>query len=105
MRNALHPNFLGILIAGMLLAFPSLLQATHYRAGEISVRQVGDCTESLTVEASVVTYTKASRINVDRDSVLVCWGDGQCERVARVNGPGSPPQGEILENDIKVTRA
>lgn len=102
MRNALHPNLLGSLFVGMLLIVPCLLQATHYRAGEISVRQVGNCTESLTIEASVVTYTKASRINVDRDSVLVCWGDGQCEVVGRVNGPGSPPQGVNLENDTKV---
>lgn len=101
MRNALHPNFLCILFAWVLLSIPNSLQATHYRAGEISIRQVGDCTESLTIEASVVTYTKASRINVDRDSVTVCWGDGQCEKVGRVNGPGVPPQGTLLENDIK----
>lgn len=102
MRNALHPNFLCILVAWVILSIPTFLNATHYRAGEISIQQVGDCTESLTIEASVVTYTKASRLNVDRDSVTVCWGDGQCEEVARVNGPGSPPEGQILENDIKV---
>lgn len=93
-----------LLLITFLIAFAGVtsLFATHYRAGEISIRQVGDCTESLTIEASVVTYTKASRIQVDRDSVTVCWGDGVCERVGRVNGPGNPAQGVILENDTKV---
>ena len=80
------------------------IQATHYRAGEISIEQVGNCANSLTVRATIVTYTKASRIDVDRDSVEICWGDGSgCESVLRVNGPviGGIPKGEILENDTK----
>ncbi|GJM33816.1 MAG: hypothetical protein DHS20C18_28170 [Saprospiraceae bacterium] len=83
-----------------LLSIP-LLQATHNRAGEISVEQEGDCTTSLTVKATIVTYTKASSRPADRDTLTICWGDGICERVARVNGIGSPPQGEPLENDTK----
>ncbi len=77
------------------------LWATHNRAGEISIEQVGDCTESLTIKATIVTYTKASSRPADRDSLTICWGDGQCESVLRANGPGFPPQGEILENDTK----
>ncbi len=75
--------------------------ATHNRAGEITVEQVGDCVQSLTVRATITTYTKASSRPADRDTLTICWGDGTCERVARFNGPGSPPQGEILENDTK----
>ena len=87
-------------LSGLML-FSNQLMATHNRAGEISVRLVGDCKESLMVEATVVTYTKASSFRVDRDSLTICWGDGTCEMVARSNGPGIPPQGELLENDTK----
>lgn len=75
--------------------------ATHNRAGEISIEQVGDCVTSLTVQATIVTYTKASSRPADRDTLTICWGDGTCERVARANGVGNPPQGEFLENDTK----
>ena len=74
----------------------SQLFGTHNRAGEIRIEQVGDCTESLTVRAIIVTYTKASRVDVDRDSLTICWGDGSCMLVSRDNQPG-----EILENDTK----
>lgn len=87
-----------------LTAGASTLLATHNRAGEIRVELVdGDCTgpNGLTVRATVITYTKASSIPADRDTLTICWGDGTCERVARSNGPGSPPQGVILENDTK----
>ncbi len=84
-----------------LLALP--LFATHNRAGEITVEQVGDCSESLRVKITVVTYSKTSSFQADRDSVTVCFGDGFCNpSVYRVNGAGSPfPKGQPLENDIK----
>ncbi len=90
----------------ILFLFFSLLSfyqvfGTHNRAGEISIVQVGDCTESLTVMATIVTYTKASSRPADRDSLTICWGDGNCETVLRSNGPGFPPDGELLENDTK----
>ncbi len=78
--------------------------ATHNRAGEISVEQVGDCTQSLTVRATITTYTKASSVQADRDSLQLCWGDGDCIWVYRANGPAGPGgflQGELLENDTK----
>lgn len=77
--------------------------ATHNRAGEISIEQVGDCVNSLTIKATIITYTKASSIQADRDSLEICWGDGQCETVFRLNGPiiGGFPQGDRLENDTK----
>ncbi len=76
--------------------------ATHNRAGEIWIKQLGDCNTSLTVEATIVTYTKASSVRADRDSLEICWGDGTCEKVVRINGPGNPPKGDLLENDTKV---
>ena len=88
--------FLLIFIANI-----SILKATHNRAGEITVRQVGDCVESLTVEALITTYSKTSSTNADRDSLEIFWGDGTSNFVLRENGPGNPPQGEPLENDIK----
>jgi gliding motility-associated-like protein len=75
--------------------------ATHNRAGEISIEQVGDCNESLTVKATITTYTKASSRPADRDTLTICWGDGFCERVPRANGLGNPPKGVVLENDTK----
>ena len=85
----------------LFFATTQMLKATHNRAGEISIQQVGDCTQSLTVKATIVTYTKASSRPADRDSLTICWGDGTCETVIRANGPGFPPNGELLENDTK----
>ncbi|MCP3930608.1 MAG: gliding motility-associated C-terminal domain-containing protein [Bacteroidetes bacterium] len=87
-----------LILAAVFTSFQ--VSATHNRAGEISIRQVGDC-NSLTVIATVTTYTKTSAVPADRDTLTLCWGDGFCERVARANGPGNPPQGTELENDIK----
>lgn len=69
------------------------LLATHNRAGEITFRQ----SSSNTVEVMVTTYTKASSLPADRDTITLCWGDGLCERLARVNG-----NGELLPNDHKM---
>lgn len=90
-----------LLFASLLLFTSVSLWATHNRAGEIAVEVVGDCTSSLTVKATISTYTKASSFSVDRDTLELCWGDGTCIMVGRINGPGSPPQGELLENDTK----
>jgi gliding motility-associated-like protein len=76
-------------------------QATHYRAGEIRVEQIGDCND-LRVRATIVTYTKESRPDADRQELTLCWGDGTCTIVPRVNGPLN--RGESIGNDIKVNR-
>jgi len=73
---------------------PQLARATHNRAGEIHVRQTG----TLTVEATIITWTKASSTNADRDTLTICWGDGTCETVWRANGGG---EGVVFPNDIK----
>lgn len=78
-----------------VLLSPVLLRATHNQGGEIQYRKIGP----LTVEATIITYTRASSVNADRDSLTLCWGDGMCERVARVNGPNG--NGEIIAANIK----
>lgn len=85
-----------------LLILPNA-QATHNRAGEIWVQRDTNDEFGLTVIATIVTYTKASSRPADRDTLTICWDNGSvCERVARSNGLGSPPQGEELqENDTK----
>jgi len=75
------------------ISFSQILNATHNRAGEISYVQTGP----LTIQATITTYTKASSIPADRDTLTICWGDGFCELVPRSNG-----NGEILPNDTKV---
>ena len=95
--------FRKLLLISILSLLSFSLLATHNRAGEITVEQVGDCNESLTVKITVVTYTKTSSFMADRDSLTVCFGDGNCNSsIYRVNGAGSPiPKGDPLENDIK----
>ena len=82
---------------------PQVLLATHNRAGEIHVLQIGECGD-LTIRATVITYTKASAVAADRDSLEIEWGDGTKQWIYRVNGPNSPsgfPNGEVLGNDVK----
>lgn len=70
--------------------------ATHNRAGEITYRVIN----GLTIEATITTYTKASSVAADRDTLEICWSDnGPCEKVGRVNG-----NGDILPNDTKLNR-
>jgi hypothetical protein len=89
-----------ILLLISYLAMPTEVFATHNRAGEILIRQTG----ALTIEATVVTYTKTSSTSADRDSVTIEWGDGKKTTVARSNGPknkNNVGNGEELQNDIK----
>lgn len=80
-------------ILGLLIAIPSMVCATHNRAGEITYEQIGE----LTVRAIVTTYTKTSSAAADRDSVDVYWGDGSFSTVLRSNGFGV-----ATANDIKI---
>jgi len=81
------------------LLFALSAQATHNRAGEITYTV--DTSDFLTIIATITTYTKASSIPADRDSLEICWGyedNGTpvCEWIQRSNGSG-----ELLGNDIK----
>ncbi len=71
--------------------------ATHNRAGEIVIEQVGGCTSN-TVKCTVYTWTKTSSINADRDSLTICWGDGTCDIVSRSNGNGEPGDNNVKFN-------
>lgn len=73
-----------LILIGLLHA--SALLATHNRAGEIVIRQIGD----LSLEVTIVTYTKTTSTQADRDSVEVMWGDGTTQWVLRTNGDGTP---------------
>ena len=70
--------------ATMLPAFN--LFATHNKSGEIVYEKIGP----LTVRAKVITFSKASSTNADRDTLYICWGDGSCDAIVRVNGTGQP---------------
>ncbi|MCY7329162.1 MAG: gliding motility-associated C-terminal domain-containing protein, partial [Saprospiraceae bacterium] len=77
----------------ILCAFlPYSLLATHNRAGEIHIQQIGP----LTVRATIITWTRTSSVNADRDTLTINWGDGTSESVPRDNGNGIP-----YPNDIK----
>ncbi len=92
------PNLL-ILAIFFSCFFLQTAEATHNRAGEITYRII----EGLTIEATITTYTKASSVAADRDTLEICWSEfGPCEKVGRVNGPNN--QGELLPNDTKVNK-
>jgi gliding motility-associated-like protein len=77
-----------------LLLAPLALLATHNRAGEIHVAQIGP----LKVRATIITWTKTSSINADRDTLEINWGDGITQKVPRSNNGGA---GQPLPNDVK----
>ncbi len=82
-----------LLLLPLLLA-PLALFATHNRAGEIHVAQIGP----LKVRATIITWTKTSSVNADRDTLEINWGDGIVQKVPRFNNGG---QGQPLANDVK----
>ncbi|HXH18105.1 MAG TPA: hypothetical protein VNJ07_03390, partial [Chitinophagales bacterium] len=89
-----------VLIFFLLAFFNSF--ATHNRAGEIRYRVLS----YLTFQVTIITYTKASSTQADRDTLTLDWGDGTFEKVLRSNGPvgaNGVPQGVILpgNHDIK----
>ncbi len=69
--------------------------ATHNRAGEIQIDQIGP----LSIRATVITYTKASSVPADRRELTITWGDGSSDTVKRANGNG---EGIFLPGDIKL---
>lgn len=95
--KAIFPAYATLLL---IFALTGPAHATHNRAGEIIVEQIGGCTGNM-VRCTIITYTKTSSIAADRDTLELCWGDGFCEMVPRANGPGTPPQGQPGPNDVK----
>ena len=97
-----HSNMIKLLRFTILLLVifsAGSVQATHNRAGEITY--VTDTSNFLSITATITTYTKASSLPADRDSLEICWGWESndalvCEWVKRSNG-----NGQLLGNDIK----
>jgi gliding motility-associated-like protein len=77
----------------VLLLVPFWAGATHNRAGEITYEQIGP----LTIRATITTYTKASSVAADRDSLTFFWGDGTSTTAAR-------SVEIILQNDTKFNQ-
>lgn len=93
MVNPLNRNLISFLSCLMVL-LPVTAFATHNRAGEIIYEQIGN----LRVRATIITYTKASSVDADRDSLQMEWGDGTRQFVVRSNGGG---EGVFIGNDTK----
>ncbi|WP_420458462.1 T9SS type A sorting domain-containing protein [Neolewinella sp.] len=73
------------LLLTLLAILPTLLSATHNRGGEIIVRTAGceSPSDQLTACATIITYTETAQTEVDRDSLLLHWGDGTSEMIGR----------------------
>lgn len=76
-----YPSIFNLSLILCLLFSSQILWATHNRAGEITYRQIG----ALTIEATIVTYTKVSgqSIHADRSELDLHWGDGTMNTVQR----------------------
>lgn len=80
-------------LLGFLL-IPIALRATHNRAGEIRVEQIGP----LKVRVTIITWTRTQSYSADRDTLTLDWGDGKREQVPRSNGNGN---GVVLNDQVK----
>ncbi len=78
----------------------NFIKASHNLAGEITYRQVG----AKSILASINTFSDGLS-PADRDSLRICWGDGECEYLIRVNGidenMNGVPDGVLVENDYR----
>ena len=85
----------------LIFCIYNISYGTHNKAGEIIFSQL----DNQLIKCSVYTYSKLSSTPADRDSLTICWGDGICERIERVNGPigsSGSPQGEVISDDTKL---
>ena len=90
MNTILRPLLVVLLAAW----FPVVLMATHNRAGEIHIEQIG----ALTVRATIITWTRTLSFSADRDTLTIDWGDGTFQAVRRSNGNGN---GVVLNDEVK----
>ena len=63
----------------LVFFFFQKINATHNVGGEITLNQIA----YKQYEANLTTYTEASSLPADRDSLFLCWGDGLCEWIVR----------------------
>lgn len=78
----------------LLLLLALNVKGDHYYGGYISYNHIS----GFKYEVTVVTYADNSKVNSDRDSVTVIWGDGTEEYVQRTNNNGN---GETVFPGIK----
>jgi gliding motility-associated-like protein len=84
----------------LFLLRPYEAAATHNRAGSIWIEQTGP----LSIRATIITYTKASSVPADRDTLDINWGDGTpLQKVPRSNGNGQILSGDIKYNEYIAT--
>ncbi len=85
----------------LFVGFSQPVFATHYRAGEILYELIGPFQYKVTVK----TYSKYDGISrqADKNEVVVFWGDGTADTVARSNGVDGDGDGYrdgvIIAND------
>jgi gliding motility-associated-like protein len=74
-------NFFRLKFLTLLLTFPALSNATHYKAGDITYKQTG----AYSFEISLITYTDVKSIadGVDRNQVEIFWGDNNSDIISR----------------------
>lgn len=82
------------LLLALFILMTSLAKADHYYGGYITYEYI----EGYTYKATVVTYADNDKVNSDRDSVEIIWGDGGVEFIQRVNNLGN---GETVFPGIK----
>lgn len=77
----------------LLLALGSALVvvATHNRAGEIIVCKLNEDPQDLRYQVTIITHTKLSA-PADRPELVLNWGDGQVDTVARTSIVDDPPR-------------
>ncbi len=77
--------------------------ATHYRAGEITYRQI----ELTIYEITAITYTDPRNTGADRPEIDIDFGDNSSASVARINGSGeivnTDPNNIIKKNIYRTT--
>jgi gliding motility-associated-like protein len=91
-----------LILTFMLLLATSQVLATHNRAGELTYAFIAPNT----IQVTIATWTKASSILADRDTLAIHWGDGSPDEVVpRINGPidlmTGVPSGVLIGNDTK----
>lgn len=76
----------------VLMSFAA--KADHYYGGYLTYKHLG----GFKYEVTVTTYADNSKVNSDRDSVEMIWGDGNISYIQRVNNLGN---GETVFPGIK----
>lgn len=82
------------LLLVLFLLITSFAKADHYYGGYITYEHI----TGYTYKVSVITYADNDKVNSDRDSIEMIWGDGTTEFIHRVNNVGN---GETVFPGVK----